>query len=67
MFAAPLLRIGCGNTVGEISSDYLDIVANPLDEALVHCRWDASIRVYPIAPEQHVVGPFAINDKEGSG
>ena len=67
MFAAPLLRVSRSNTVGGIGGDYLDVVANPLYEALVHCRWDATIRVYPITTEQHIVGPFAINNKESSG
>jgi hypothetical protein len=47
--------------------DYFNVIIYPLNELLVHGRWDAAIGMDPIPPKQQAVSSFAFNDKEGHG
>jgi hypothetical protein len=45
--------------------DHLNIVIYPLNELLMHGRWDAAVGVDSVPPKQQAIGSFAFDDKEG--
>jgi hypothetical protein len=45
--------------------DYLNVIIYPLNELLMHGRWDAAIGMDPIPSEQQAISSFAFNDQEG--
>jgi hypothetical protein len=44
---------------------YFNVIIYPLNELLMHGRWDAAIGMDPILSEQQAISSFAFNDKEG--
>jgi hypothetical protein len=45
--------------------DHFNIVIYPLNELLMHGRWDAAIGMDPVPPKQHAIRSFAFNNEEG--
>ena len=46
---------------------YLNSIVNPLNQALMHSKWNVTIGMYPIPTQQQTIWTFAINNEESSG
>jgi len=62
----PHVRIGCNNVERWIYVDQFHRISDPLDLALMHCWWNATVGMNPIPAEEYNIRTFAVDDEECS-